>query len=162
MNALPWRLAPTLRLFPQPSVRYGPFSEATPINGIRAKIPPPGGNTIRFTQKAPNGEMLYPDGSIEIPANGDLPPILIAVTELESSDPALKAFGFLTWSSLDAGLSFANLPAWLYVGTLRIQRFLMVRFAERLLLNRICTQIQRLLVQAYRISFQITHGKVAQ
>jgi hypothetical protein len=30
MNALPWRLAPTLRLFPQPSVRYGPFSEATP------------------------------------------------------------------------------------------------------------------------------------
>jgi hypothetical protein len=83
--------------------------------------------------------MLYPDGSIEIPAKGDLPAIILAVTELESSDPALRAFGFLTWNSLDAGLSFANLPAWLYVCALRIQRLLMVRFAERLLLNRMCT-----------------------
>ena len=106
--------------------------------------------------------MLYSDGSIEIPAKGDLPAIVLAVTELESSDPALRAFGFLTWNSLDAGLSFANLPAWLYVCTLRIQRLLMVRFAERLLLNRMCTDIQRLLVQAYRISFQLSHRKVTQ
>src|SRR5258706_5243353 len=30
MNAHPWRLAPTLGFFPRLSVRYGPFSEATP------------------------------------------------------------------------------------------------------------------------------------
>jgi hypothetical protein len=113
-----------------------------------------------LTQKAGNGAKLYPDGAIEIPGKGNLPPILIAVTASEANDPALVSFGRLTWNSLDAGLSFANLPAWLYVGTSRIQRLLMIRFPERLLLNRMCTNIQRLLVQTYKLSFQLTHGKV--
>jgi hypothetical protein len=95
--------------------------------------------------------------SVEIPASGNFPAILIVLSERQLTDPVCMDFLSLLLDSLGGKRSLTNLPASGYVALLRLSRFLAIRVPGWSIAHHICNRLQWLVFQVFRLSFRIFH-----
>jgi len=99
---------------------------------------------------------VFPTG-ISIPASGDLPGIYAGITAQQLASPASRLALSRLADTQRGRLSFASLPALIYVASLRASRFLLIRAPELELLHRMCNGIQEICWWALGLSFPFAY-----
>jgi hypothetical protein len=102
----------------------------------------------------------YPHGdSFEVlPADGNLPALILGSTESEASRPGYKRWKQSILSAHEAPLSLSRLLASASLALFRGQRVLVVSQPERVLLLRICIAFQRIVTWALCFSLRHSSG----